>query len=55
MLQNRPRRPDRRRGVGVHGVAADDNIKVSMDSQHPVRPLAERDINPGPSDAAARL
>jgi hypothetical protein len=38
MFQDSARRADRRRGVGVFvGVDADDDVKISMESQHPVR------------------
>jgi hypothetical protein len=37
------------------GVDADNDAKISMESQHPVHSLTERTSIPGPSDAAARL
>ena len=56
MFEDGARRADRRRGVGVlMGVDADHDVKTWMESQHPVRSFRREDIDPGPSDVAARL
>jgi hypothetical protein len=54
MLQDSACRADRRRGVGVLMVVdADDNVKISIEPACSSL-LDLEDINPGPSDVAAR-
>src|SRR5829696_68680 len=50
MFEDRARRADSRRGVGVLvSVDTDDDTKIPMESQHAVRSLAKRkDIDPRP-------
>jgi hypothetical protein len=56
VLQHSARRADRRRGVGVLvGVDADDDVKISMGESASSSLLDLEDINPGPTDVAARL